>query len=51
MLDTLTTMSEEVKALFDSIHNPVVAVDTEGRAGFRNAAGEAFMGMPLNRTS
>ena len=47
MIETLTSMSEEIKALFDSIHNPVVAIDTEGRLAFCNLAGERIMGHPL----
>jgi PAS domain S-box-containing protein len=47
MIAALTNMSEEIKALFDSIHNPVVAIDAEGRLAFCNLAGEKIMGRPL----
>ncbi|MBU1168610.1 MAG: sigma 54-interacting transcriptional regulator [Proteobacteria bacterium] len=41
----LNEFSDRVKALFDSIHNPIIAIDTDGRVSACNRAGEKVLGL------
>jgi PAS domain S-box-containing protein len=43
----LHDLSAEVKVLFDSIHNPIIAIDTAGRVITCNQAGERILGSDL----
>ncbi|MGD9211832.1 MAG: sigma 54-interacting transcriptional regulator, partial [Desulfobacteraceae bacterium] len=47
MIDSLSKLSAEAKALFDSIHNPIIAIDTAGRVAICNRAGEKILGHHL----
>jgi PAS domain S-box-containing protein len=44
MTDLLLKVSDEAKALLDSIHNPIIAIDTIGRVVFCNSACEKLIG-------
>ena len=48
MNEFLLSISPEVKALLDSIHNPIIAIDTTGRAVYCNHAFEKIVGRSTN---
>lgn len=47
MIVSMSKLSAEVRALFDSIHNPIIAIDAHGRVAICNRAGEAILGRRL----
>jgi len=49
MTDFSLKISAEVKALLDSIHNPIIAIDTIGRVVFCNKASEKIIGLDVNK--
>ncbi len=48
MNEFLLSVSPEVKALLDSIHNPIIAIDTTGRTVYCNHAFEKIVGRSTN---
>jgi len=49
MTDFSLKISAEVKALLDSIHNPIIAIDTIGRVVFCNKASEKILGLDVSK--
>jgi PAS domain S-box-containing protein len=48
MNEFLLSINPEVKALLDSIHNPIIAIDTTGRTVYCNHAFEKIVGRSTN---